>query len=338
MDDSDSSDELLDVIQRPSFKRDVESSIRDINGALDEITGPSSGNNSGWRPSVRNQISTRLGIQSALEDMGNISEEAAMGRFSEMSDIFDQQSIGQLQKELEGADGEYSHNSDRDAYDLDEHPTTGFDLEQNLEEQKEKTSMLELQLNKLQKDYDKLLAEKEAQMKHTQHEKTLLQDNLQQELEGERSKAKMLEQKLELESRQLALAQEQVEECKLQLLGSKKERAELMAQHQSKVQQQSGNYLSLEKKHHRTVEERAQETASLKQQLQDLQSQLDSVRSREQGMQALNEENQSLREELETMKRAQAKLLAEHKQELQAIKNANVNLVNNLANELSFRF
>jgi hypothetical protein len=56
----------------------VESSLRDIHSALDEITGPSAGN-SGWRPSIRKQISTRLGIKDALEDLDDISEEGGGG-------------------------------------------------------------------------------------------------------------------------------------------------------------------------------------------------------------------------------------------------------------------
>lgn len=149
----------------------------------------------------------------------------------------------------------------------------------SLEESKEQLQANhEAEVLAQQRTYESL----EAQLKHVQQEKSLLQGKYQRQLHDERSKAKMLEQQLELESRQLIIAQEHVEDLKSQRLESKQERAELVAQHQSKLLQEQGKYMSLEKQHYHVVEERIQETSSLKKQLLDLQSQLDLDRSREQ--------------------------------------------------------
>ncbi|KAL3937180.1 MAG: hypothetical protein SGBAC_007649 [Bacillariaceae sp.] len=117
--------DFANVIQRPSLVSAIEGSLRDINGALDELTGtPGRGGRgkSGWRPSMKKQVSNKLGIN-LMDEMDGIGEDQAYDYSerdgddddSDLSACLDGESLGLLQAELDGAASEYSQGASRDS-------------------------------------------------------------------------------------------------------------------------------------------------------------------------------------------------------------------------------
>ncbi|CAJ1951318.1 unnamed protein product [Cylindrotheca closterium] len=114
--------DFANVVGRPSIANAIQGSLRDINGALDELTvTPGSGSGSagrrkksGWRPSLKKQISNKLGIVS-MDEMDGIGEDDVYDRSQRYGDDDDNSdldldgaSLGLLQKELDGAMSEYT--------------------------------------------------------------------------------------------------------------------------------------------------------------------------------------------------------------------------------------